>query len=136
MATNRADDAYDEDLSLTLQQNLTSYHVAGPLTTQVYTREGQSHGGPSLVTQLNQQGTGDCAIDLQCPVDEAILVGSISFVARGHVVSYNAAGVLQAGWQSTDHNGANWAQLNANQANQASRVSMPFFFPQQSIYAD
>lgn len=127
MATNKADDAYDEDLSLTLQQNLTSYHVAGPLTTQVYTREGQSHGGPSLVAQLNQQGTGDCAIDLQCPTDEAILVGSITFVARGHIVSYNAAGVLQPGWQSTQHNQANYAQTDAQNANQAGRVHIPFY---------
>nr|WLJ60731.1 MAG: LO7 protein [Retropinna adomavirus 3] len=105
MTSNTEDGAYDEDLSFCIQDNQTEYHVAAVITSRVHTREGQITNGPTLTQQLNTAGTSDVIIDLQCPADEAICVGSICFHARGRVRVFTIADNAEVvNWQSMQHN--------------------------------
>nr|DAC81201.1 TPA_asm: LO7 [Swordtail adomavirus 1] len=90
MTTTDEGSSFDQDLSLALQENQQEFHIAGTLTSAVHTREG-TVVGPSPVAQLRQQGTSEIVIELECPKDEAILIGSIVWEVEGRVNVYNAA---------------------------------------------
>ncbi|DAC80311.1 TPA_asm: LO7 [Tilapia adomavirus 1] len=114
MTTTDENASFDTDLSLTLQENQKEYHIAGSMTTAVHTREATCVG-PNPVHQLNQRGTSDIIMELECPKDEAILVGSIYFIAEGKVrVNANADQALVAAWGTAQANGGTHFQTVAN----------------------
>lgn len=107
MTTSLEDEGFDRDLSLCLQLNQTEKHLSAPITTNVYTREGQALGN-AFTRTLNEALTGDVLVEIQCPKDEAILMGSIRFYATGVVKCFKVAdGQESANWQTHSHNGGN-----------------------------
>nr|DAC81167.1 TPA_asm: LO7 [Carp adomavirus] len=138
MTSNTEDGSYDEDLSFCLQDNQTEYHVAAVMTSRVHTREGQVTNGPTLTQQLNTIGTSDVVIDLQCPPDEAICVGSIFFHARARVRVYVlATGAEFANWQSNAHgtNATFYAAGTHGNDNAQGRVEVPCFIMNSQFQA-
>ncbi|AWT58082.1 MAG: LO7 [Arowana adomavirus] len=93
--------SYDKELAEVLQENMETYHIAAPITMQCGTKEAQTHGGPSFTSQVNLHGTSEITLDVQCGADEAVLLGSLVFVARGSVVVHKTDGSELSDWQTT-----------------------------------
>lgn len=135
MTTTDENASFDTDLSLTLQENQKEYHLAGSLTTSVHTREATCVG-PSPVTQLNQRGTSDIILELEVPKDEAILVGSIYFVAQGKVRIHAAADhALVPAWGTAAANGGTQFQIVQNANNNPINIP-PFVVNSQLTQVD
>nr|DAC81120.1 TPA_asm: LO7 [Barramundi adomavirus] len=101
MTTTDEQNSFDRDLSITIQDNMREFHIAGPLTTAAHTREA-SEIGPSAVSVLNQDGPGDVTMELDCPKGEAILVGSLFWVGDGKIRVFTAANNTEVTeWQTT-----------------------------------
>ncbi len=82
MDDGREDGACDKGIAFAVQSNMSQQYLYAPITQRVTTRVAQTHGGQQLSEQLNQNGPANINIDVQADKDEAILLGSIKFVAR------------------------------------------------------
>ncbi|DAC81229.1 TPA_asm: LO7 [Leatherback sea turtle adomavirus] len=99
--TTTGSENHDSDLSGILQENLSEQHVYAPITDILTTREAQVGGGPDLTTILNIDGPREASVLLQCQRDEAILMGSIRFYARGKLQYTGSSN----GWKITGKSG-------------------------------